>query len=259
MSTFDLDRIGGAQPWSDFVSEVLAAGEMALHMQRTAGVMKKSDASPVTEADHEVERRLRTYIERVWPKASILGEESGVKDDSEIMRFIIDPIDGTRAFIRGLPTWSVLVGLQWHGRVVAGIALLPTDGDLFTAIEGEGAYMNGRPCKVSTTDTLDESLVMFGGLRQFTESGKEDALLRVAKASYTTRAFADFANYRELLQGRVDAVVDPGITPWDIAPASILVREAGGRFSDWSGTDTIEGDAFVASNGRVHGELLALL
>ncbi|MEM9069675.1 MAG: inositol monophosphatase family protein [Myxococcota bacterium] len=246
---FDLDRIGGLSALHALVDEVLGAGALALHIQeRGAAMERKDDASPVTEADRAVEARLRAYLSKTYPKAGFLGEESGAQAGQEFT-WIVDPIDGTRAFVRSIPTWSVLVGLEADGVPVLGIAFLPAAEDLFVAYTGGGATHNGRPCRVSTVDQLGDALVGHGAIQQFTETGHEDALLRLARGTYTQRGFADFANYRALLLGRMDAVVDPGVQPYDVAPAAVLVQEAGGRFSDLKGAETIHGDGFVASNG----------
>ncbi|MEM9863434.1 MAG: inositol monophosphatase [Myxococcota bacterium] len=247
--------------WRSLIEAVVSAGDAARaqqrhHLQGVSNAESKNDASPVTEADRATERALRAAVSTLWPDAHLIGEEYGGEIHEKGLAFIIDPIDGTRAFIRDLPTWSVLVGVMLDGELVGGIAYLPTDGDLFEARQGRGATDNGRPCTLSTTATLDKSLVCVGGLRQF--DGWEKELLAIKDASYTVRAFADFANYRELLRGRVDAVVDPGLKLWDVAPAAVLVREAGGRVSDFAGGASHHGN-FVLSNGRVHDEMLRVL
>lgn len=256
---FDLDRIGGAPALADLVDEVLGAGELALHIQRRGAAMeKKADRSPVTEADRGVEERLRGYLARRYPDAAFLGEESGEKVGADL-RWIVDPIDGTRAFVRSIPTWSILVTLEAGGTPVLAVAYMPASEDLFVGFLGGGARHNGRPCRVSTTATLDDALVGHGAIQQFSDTGHEETLLRLARQTYTQRGFADFANYRELLLGRMDGVVDPGTKAYDVGPAAVLVQEAGGRWSDLQGRPTIHGGGFIASNGLVHDALLALV
>ena len=267
--------------WTGLISTVVSAGRAARCIQRRgtsqADYSRKSDDSPVTLADQEVERQIHAYVQDTWPRAIFLGEEFGEQplegehgeddeqrenDDQNAgagLRFIVDPIDGTRAFIRDIPTWSVLVGVEFENRVIGGIAFLPVDDDLFIALEGQGTTHNGRPCRVSNVDALSGAMVAAGGLGQFTDAGYGRSLLRIAKAAYSTRAFGDFANYRELLLGRVDAVVDPGVEVYDIAPVDILVREAGGQVSDMTGAETIRGSGFFASNGLLHGAIQTLL
>lgn len=258
---FDLDRIGGLSALHDLTREVLACGELALrlfHDGAAARLEKKGDASPVTEADRAVEAHLRAYLTRRYPTAAFLGEESGASEGAE-MRWIVDPVDGTRAFVRGLPTWSVLLGLEFDDVPVLGIALLPVTEELFVGWLGGGATMNGRPLRVSSVGTLADAAIGHGALSQFSAAGRLEALPRLATKTYTQRGFCDFANYRELLLGKLDAVVDPDVQPYDCAPAAVLVREAGGAYSDLTGAETIHGDGFVASNGKVHDEVIGLL
>jgi histidinol-phosphatase len=259
MTDFDLDRVGGRKALDALVDVVLAAGEEALRIQREGlRIEIKGDRSPVTQADEAVELRLRAHVTKTWPEAAFLGEETGTTEGGAL-RVIVDPVDGTRAFMRGLDTWSVLVGLEWEKEPVVGLAFLPAAGDLFIGVRGGGAYVNGRPCRLSRVAALDEALVGHGGLEQFTAAGLEGLLPRLARGTYTQRGLADFANYAALLRGSMDAVVDPGVKPFDIAPAAVLVREAGGCFTDFAGKETIYGGAGLASNGRLHDELLALV
>lgn len=260
---FDMDRIGGRAALVELVDEVLAAGEEALRLYRAGAAnrsKRKPDRSPVTEADETVEKRLSMYLRKRYPEAGFLGEETGAAGPSEAgLRWVVDPIDGTRAFIRGIPTWSILVGLEADGRPVLGVAYMPGDDDLFIAIDGEGAWGNGRPLHVSRVDSLDDAVVSHGALSQFTDLQLGHLLPRLGQRTYTQRGFADFDGYRQLLLGRLDAMVDPGVAPWDICAAAVLVREAGGRLTDLEGDETIHGGGALASNGAVHDALLALL
>ena len=172
---------------------------------------------------------------------------------------MVDPIDGTRAFIRGLPTWSILFGVEAEGEPVLGVAFLPAAGDLFIGARGHGATCNGRPLHLSRVAKLEDALVCHGGLQQFTADGLEGALPALSRATYTTRGFADFDGYRQLLLGRADAMVDPAVQPYDLCPAAVLVREAGGRFTAFDGTETIHGGSGLATNGPLHDALVALL
>ncbi|MFW6023718.1 MAG: inositol monophosphatase family protein, partial [Myxococcota bacterium] len=159
---FDLDRVGGRSALRALVDEVLAAGEEALRMQRSGAGARyetKPDLSPVTEADQAVETRLRAFAAQRFPDLGFVGEEEGETNREAEVRFVVDPIDGTRAFIRGLPTWSVLVGMEdAHGPAV-GIALMPAAGDLFVGVRGAGADGNGRPLHVSGIKSLRGALV----------------------------------------------------------------------------------------------------
>lgn len=254
--------LGGRSAFEDLITAVVDAGDLALtlyHQGAGKRAQKKPDRSPVTEADQAVEKALAAFVQQRFPGARFFGEEHGGDAASEGLRFVVDPIDGTRAFLRGLPTWSVLVGLELDGEPLAGVAYMPAAGDLFTAVRGEGAYANGRPVRLSHVTRLEDALVCHGGLAQFTDDGREEALGKLARSSYTQRGLADFANYRALLLGQADAVVDPSIQPYDVAAAAVLVREAGGRLTSLTGEETIYGGGAVASNGPLHDELLRLL
>lgn len=261
-SSFDLNRIGGAAGLSALKDEIVAAGDAAMaYFRNGVAVAKKSDNSPVTQADHEVEARLQKFLRARYPKAAFFGEETGEHAGAGDpgLRFVVDPIDGTRAFVRGLPTWSVLVGVEAEGVPVVGVAYMPAIQECFVGVQGGGATCNGKPLRVSTVKSLDAALVSHGAIEQFLGTGLEDSLLALGKAAYTTRGFADFEGYRQVLLGRADAMVDPGVQPYDVCAAAVLIKEAGGRFSSIDGQDSVYGGSGLATNGLVHDELLAIL
>lgn len=260
--SFDLDRIGGRAKLRALVDEVLACGDVALALYAAGAgrrAQTKPDRSPVTEADGRVEERLRAFVERNFPGTSFFGEETGRSENRAPLEFVVDPIDGTRAFMRGLPTWSILVGLVENGRPVVGIAYMPAAGDLFVGVRGEGADHNGRPCHVSAVASLDDALVSHGGLGQFAAQGITDRLPLLAERAYTTRGFADFDGYRQVLLGRADAMIDPDVKPYDICVPWLLVEEAGGRMTSIEGHERIDAGSGLASNGRIHAELIELM
>lgn len=262
MTSADLNRIGGRAALDDLVEEVLAAGNEALRMYLAGAAdraTKKSDRSPVTEADLAVEARLRAYVTRRYPKAAFVGEEGGAAEGDGSLRFVVDPIDGTRAFLRGIPSWSVLVAIAIDGVPSVGVAYMPAQADLFVGALGHGAYVNGRPVRLSSTQKLTEAAVSHGALGQFSDAGRESELGRLARSTYTQRGFADFEGYKQLLLGRIDAVIEPSIKEWDVMPAAVLIRAAGGRMTAYDGSDTLDTGHVVASNGLVHDALLELL
>jgi histidinol-phosphatase len=261
---FDLDVIGGRRAFDELLDSVLQGGELALRLYRSgaaARVQTKPDRSPVTEADRAVEAHLRAFVAKRFPGAAFFGEEEGgdTQRGTQGLRFIVDPIDGTRTFLRGMPTWSILVGLEYAGHLIGGVAYMPAAGDFFWAIDGHGAYANGRPVRLSQVASLADALVCLGGLSQFTDDGRGHLLEAIARESYTQRAPGDFAGYAALLSGQADAVIDPGVKPYDIAAAYAIVREAGGRLTALDGADTIEGPGAIASNGPLHDALLAFV
>jgi len=257
---FDIDRIGGTRAMRALEQVVVSAGDTAMkHFRQGVIPEKKPDRSPVTVADREVEQAIRDHVLRAYPQAEFLGEETGRHGDNPGLRFIVDPIDGTRAFVRGFPTWSVLLGIESDGVPVVGIAYMPAEGDLFAASQGHGATHNGAQIRVSKVSPLAEATVTHGCLQQFTAIGVGDALVRLANACDSARGFPDFDGYRQVLLGRSDAMVDPGVMPYDICAPAVLIREAGGRFSSLSGEETIYGGGAIASNGVIHDELVAAL
>jgi histidinol phosphatase-like enzyme (inositol monophosphatase family) len=261
--SFDLDRIGGRRALATLIDVVLSSGEAALDLYRGGAsqrARKKPDRSPVTEADEAVEQRLLAYLRDRYPEAAFLGEETGRSGPQGAgLRWVVDPIDGTRAFMRGIPTWSILVGLEAEGEPVLGIAAMPAAQDVFVAVLGDGAWGNGRPLKVSEVESVGDCAIAHGALSQFTDAGLGALLPRLGESTYTQRGFADFDGYRQLLWGRVDAMIDPGIQPWDVCAAAVIVREAGGRFSSLDGEPTVHGRGALASNGHVHEGLLRVI
>ena len=257
---FDAERIGGLGALQPLTDAIVQAGELALkHFNQGVVAEIKPDRSPVTTADREVEQTIRDYVAEHYPHAEFYGEESGRHGDNAELRFIVDPIDGTRAFVRGLPTWSVLLGIEVDGAPVVGVAYMPASEDLFVGVHGQGTTHNGKPTRVSTVAPLSDATVMHGSLQQFTEAGVSHALVGLADACDSARGYPDFDGYRQVLLGRADAMVDPGVKPWDICAAAVLIREAGGRFTSMTGEETIYGGTAVASNGAIHDELIAAL
>jgi histidinol-phosphatase len=260
---FDLDRIGGRRVLSELIDEVLAAGQEALQYYRSGAAehyTNKPDHSPVTEADRSVEQRLRTFMVKRFPQIGFLGEETGeTENKKQSMRFVVDPIDGTRAFIRGLKTWSVIVGLEADAEPVLAVVFMPAADDLYVAVKGDGAFYNGRPLKVSGVDTVEQALISHGGLNQFTSTGFDRVLTELAHKSYSQRGLADFDGHRAVLHANADAMLDPGVKPWDICATAVLVREAGGELTSFDGSPSIYGGSALISNGLIHQQLLNII
>jgi fructose-1,6-bisphosphatase/inositol monophosphatase family enzyme len=260
---FDLDMLGGQRAWRDLVDEILACGEEGQELYRQGAAkraVRKADDSPVTEADAAIEKRLRAYVAEHFPHAAFLGEETGSGGaENATLRFVVDPIDGTRAFVRGIPTWSVLCGIEHQRKPVAGIAFMPAAGDLFTGVVGEGATMNGRPIHLSRIASLDEATVCHGMIGHFLEEKAMPTLQRLAEGTYTQRGVHDFDGFRQVLDGRAEAMVDPGASPWDLCAAAALFTAAGGRLTALDGSESIYEDGGIASNGLVHEALVNLL
>ncbi len=265
MKAFDLDRVGGRRFLDALLGEVLGAGQDALRLfsaGAAARATRKPDRSPVTEADVAVERRLREFLARACPDAAFLGEESAPGEWSTThagLRFIVDPIDGTRAFMRGLDSWGILVGLEDDGDPVLGVVCLPARERLLVGVRGQGAYANGAPIRVSRVDKLADAAIAHGQLAQFAEHDCLPLLPLLATETYTQRGISDAYAHTLVLEGLLDAMVDPGVKPWDLCAIVPILEEAGGRFTDFQGARTVHGGAGIASNGLVHDELLELV
>jgi histidinol-phosphatase len=217
----------------------------------------KADGSPLTQADRESERDIRSIIGRAFPDHGILGEEEGVTAGSAPYRWIIDPLDGTRSFVRGVPLYGTLVGLERRGEPVVGAVYLPALDETVAAAQGLGCTWNGRPCRVSTVTALADALVCVtdeGSARR-----RSDAYARLADATALQRTWADCYAYVLVATGRAEVALDPVMNVWDCAALLPIVEEAGGRFTDWRGRRTIDGGEAVATNGLVHDAVLGIL
>jgi histidinol-phosphatase len=219
----------------------------------------KHDQSPVTIADRETEQQLRTSLQARFPNDAFLGEEYGELPGSSGYRWIIDPIDGTRSFVRGIPLWATLVGLEYKGEQIAGFAQVPALGHTYRALRGEGAYRNDKRLNVSAVDTLEKSMLFYSSVSWFIKAGRERQFLELAKRTERQRGFGDFYGFVLVAQGSGEVMAEHGVKAWDVAALKVLVEEAGGRFSDWEGTPTIHRPDVVASNGVLHEEALKLL
>jgi len=241
------------------VEAARAAGAVALRYYRGGfDVTLKPDATPVTQADREGEAIIRDVIGRAFPDHGFLGEELGAAGSREV-RWIIDPIDGTKNFVRGIPIWAVLIGFEEHGAVTAGLMLNPVTGDLITARKGAGAFVNGARARVSDVEGLREAFFVHGGLGIVRPTPYWDGFVRLLDATGRQRGFGDYYGYALVGEGKADIYAELDLKPWDLAAARIIVEEAGGRFTDFDGRDSIYTGSAVATNGHLHDAVLALL
>jgi histidinol-phosphatase len=249
----DLDRALAAA-----VEAARAAGEVALQYYRKGfDVTMKADATPVTQADQEAERAIREVLGRAFPDCGFLGEEFGAVGDQR-RRWIIDPIDGTRNFIRRVPIWATLIALEEHGEVTAGVIHNPVTGDMLAARRGGGARRNGELIRASGIDTLREATLLHAQLKILRETGYWDGFVRLVDATDRQRGFGDYLGYALVAEGKAEIYAEADLKVWDLAPCRILVEEAGGRFTDFAGAPTIHGGTAFATNGRLHEAALAL-
>jgi histidinol-phosphatase len=236
------------------------AARLALGYFDTAlAVEWKGDHSPVTVADREAEALLRTDLLGAFPDDGFLGEESGSRPGSSGYRWIIDPIDGTRNFVRGIPIWATLVGLEYGDEQIAGVAEVPALGQTFRALRGDGAYRGERRIRVSDVADLGEAILFYSSLSWFVQAGKQREFLDLAARTQRQRGFGDFYGFVLVAQGSGEVMVEHGVHAWDVAALLPILEEAGGRLTDWDGTPTIHRPDVIASNGRLHDATLRIL
>lgn len=219
----------------------------------------KGDGSPVTRADREAEASIRTGIEARWPEHGIVGEEFGTVREDAGVRWILDPIDGTRSFMRGVPLYGVLIGVEVEGEPVVGIAHFPALGETVSAARGLGCEWNGRPGRVSTVTSLDQALVLTTDVERILSRPQGTGWRTLQQRASFSRTWGDCYGHILVATGRADVMVDPVLSSWDAGPLLTILTEAGGRFSDLDGTATIHGGSGVSSNGSLHDEVLATL
>ncbi len=236
------------------------AGKLTMRYFQTDFVTEtKEDLSPVTIADRSSERLMRELIEKHYPHHSILGEEEGETRPGASFRWILDPIDGTKTFVRGVPMYAVLVGLEREGVPVVGAINLPGTGELLSAAQGQGCTWNGRRARVSSVSTLSESLLLCTDAESMEKYGRDAAYRRLVAATKMQRSWGDAYGYVLVATGRAEVMLDPIMSIWDCAPLLPILQEAGGTFTDWNGTPTIQASEGMATNGLVLNEVLALV
>jgi histidinol-phosphatase len=237
-----------------------AAGGTALRaFGRRMRVETKRDATPVTEHDRAGEEAARRIIARAFPDDAILGEEFGETGGGGPCRWIVDPIDGTKSFIRGVPFWGTLVARERDGRVDVGVIFLPALGLRLWAARGRGAFLNGRRVRVSRTARLRGAHLLHGETDRFVQRGSLSRLAALARAGAVLRPFGDCAAYVWIASGRAEGTVEALVSPWDVAAPKVVIEEAGGRLTGWGGEDTHRISRSVASNGRLHSAILRRL
>ncbi len=236
------------------------AGDLARrYYETTFEVQYKHDSSPVTVADRAAERLIREAVAAAFPQDGFLGEEYGDQPGGSGFRWVIDPIDGTKSFIRHVPIWATLIGLEYKGEQIGGVVYIPVLGMTYRALRGGGAFLNERPIRVSTTATLADSLMCYSSINWFRKAGRENAFLELAARSSRQRGYGDFYGFVLVAEGAAELMLEHGVNPWDVAATKAIVEEAGGRFTDWNDVPTIHASDVLASNGRVHAETLEIL
>ncbi len=226
-------------------------------------VMSKPDLSPVTDADQAVEESIRRTLSRVRSRDAITGEEQGSSGHSQ-RRWVIDPIDGTKNFVRGVPVWATLISLVVDDEVVLGVVSAPLLQRRWWASKGNGAWtgrslLKATRCQVSDVRRLEDASLSYASLSGWDERDRLDDFLSLMRRCWRTRAYGDFWSYMLLAEGAVDIAAEPELEVYDMAALDIIVREAGGRFTSLEGTDGPFGGNALATNGHLHEAALSFL
>ena len=226
-------------------------------------VAAKPDLTPVSDADLAVEQAVRAMLAGRRPADAVLGEEHGLSGEGP-RRWVVDPVDGTKNFVRGVPVWATLIALQVDEQVVVGLVSAPALGRRWWAARGLGAHAGSSrtrasPLRVSAVTRLADAHLSYSSLTGWEEQGRLDGLLDLSRRVWRTRAFGDFWSHVLVAEGAVDVSCEPEVSLWDLAALQPVVEEAGGRFSNLSGAATPTGGSVVCSNGLLHDEVLAAL
>jgi len=237
----------------EFAVEIArGAGEITLqYFRKQPETSRKSDGSFVTIADRQAESYLRQRIKTHFPDDGILGEEEGETRGNSGRRWILDPIDGTFAFVHGVPLYGVLIAVEIEGELSVGVVYMPALGEIVSAAKGLGCFLNGEPARVSTTAELKDALLLSTSFVDATE-------LLQARAK-VSRTWGDCYGYVLVATGRADVMVDPVMNLWDCAPLLPIMEEAGGTFTDWRGVRTANGGNSIATNGVLFDEVMSLI
>ena len=218
----------------------------------------KPDLTPVTEADRRAEQVLTELIGRARAGDAVVGEEFGASGSGE-RRWILDPIDGTKNYVRGVPVWATLIGLEIAGELVAGVVSAPALGRRWWAARGSGAFANGDPIRVSAVHDLADAHLCYSDTTGWDDFGLGDEFRALMRRCWRTRGFGDFWGHMLVAEGAADAMSEPILSLWDVAALIPIVVEAGGRVSDLTGSGWADHAPAVTTNGLLHDEVIAAL
>lgn len=227
--------------------------------QKKLEVVKKRDNTPVTEADREAETVIRRRLAEQRPDHGVIGEEYGVHLPAARYKWVVDPIDGTKAFIHGVPLFGTLLALLDHGKPVVGVIHMPALGESLWAAKGMGAFLNGATCRVSGVANLSDALLCDGSALTVSRSVWGKSWMEMRGEAGVSRGWGDCYGHLLVACGRAEAMLDPIVSIWDVAPMGIILPEAGGRFSAVDGSDSIEAGNGLSSNGLLHAQIVERL
>ncbi len=259
MATNFTDDLRLAHVLADDADSLTASRYKALDLH----VVNKPDLSPVTDADESVEEGIRRTLSRARPRDAVLGEEYGSSGFGQ-RRWVVDPIDGTKNFVRGVPVWATLIALMVQDEVVVGVVSAPQLNRRWWAAKGSGAWtgkslLRATECRVSDVAQLEEASFSYASLGGWEQRDRLEDVLALSRRCWRTRAYGDFWSYMLVAEGAVDIAAEPELAVHDMAALDVIVREAGGRFTSLDGTPGPLGGNALASNGRLHDRVLAFL
>jgi histidinol-phosphatase len=250
------------QGWLPFLTELAdLSDEIALRHFRSQDlrVEEKPDLTPVSAADLAIEATVRRHCAEVHPDLGVYGEEEGETGEARASRLIVDPIDATRNFVRGIPIFATLLGIEVDGEIAAGIVSAPALGGRWVAARGFGAYSGDRRIRVSGIKSLSDAQLFHGSLAGSEGKQIPPGLLGLIQATARQRGFGDFYQHVLVAEGAGEIALDPIMFPWDIAPLQVIIEEAGGRSTTVNGERSIYGSSLVTTNGLLHDQALSIL
>jgi histidinol-phosphatase len=222
-------------------------------------VESKPDLTPVTDVDRAAEKALRARIETERPGDGVIGEEYGEATGRDGRRWVLDPIDGTKSFVRGIPVWATLIALERDGAMVVGVVSAPALGRRWWAARDEGAFADGERIRVSRVARIEDALLTYTSLTAFDDYGLGEQFRLLAARCWAARGFSDYWAHVLVAEGSADIAVEPVMNLWDYAPLQVIAEEAGGRFTDLEGNPRVDGGDAVTTNGPLHEEVLAIM
>ena len=239
------------------LADLADAITLPAYVSRGFTVRLKDDRSEVTEADRGTEHALRARLTEARADHAVLGEEEGLIGAADARcRWIIDPIDGTSNFVKGLPIWATLIALERDGQLVVGVASAPALGRRWWAVRGGGAHVNGETIGVSAVAALSDAHIAYSDIGSFAKHGLADELVVLTGQAWRARGIGDFWMHMLVAEGAFDAAVEPIVSLWDLAAVQIIVEEAGGVFTNLRGEAKPDGGSAISSNGHLHGVML---
>jgi histidinol phosphatase-like enzyme (inositol monophosphatase family) len=236
------------------------AGDITLqYFRKQPETSTKADGSYVTIADRQAEEYLRKQIAERFPDDGVLGEEEGESSGQSGRRWIVDPIDGTFAFVHGVPFYGVLIAIEIDDELRVGVVNIPALGEIVSAAKGIGCFLNGEPTRVSTTRELKDALLLSTSFVACARHGFGRAAELLQARARTSRTWGDCYGYVLVATGRAEVMLDPAMNLWDCAPLLPIMEEAGGTFTDWTGVSTASGGNAIATNGLLFDEVMSLI